>query len=329
MLAGLAAHAGLARARRARSRPRTRASGASTATGVTWTSTSPGPARRRRSRPARACALTADVGPRAAPRLPGPGRPRARHPQGGRERDPGEGRGSRSPRRHAAGRAGVRARDRRAHDDHRGRGRRLPVLDADRRDGADPGLGVDGRQSASGRLLAGRRRARCRRSRPASSGGERHAAGQRLHQRDDRRRRRWRLNIDCQPGDRRGRRRADAGRGRGRVRDRRRSTPARRATRRPALRKPVLTLRTTKLKRTGKRVSVALACADAPCKGTVSLKYAAGRRRKTHLLAGRRARARRSSSRCRARRCKSLKSKSLLREREGHRPRAARRCPRS
>ena len=43
-----------------------------------------------------------------------------------------------------------------------------------------------------------------------------------------------------------------------------------------ASKKPALTLRTTKLKRTGKRVSVALACADAPCKGTVTAKYAGG-----------------------------------------------------
>jgi hypothetical protein len=39
----------------------------------------------------------------------------------------------------------------------------------------------------------------------------------------------------------------------------------------PAIKKPVLTLRTTKLKRSGKRVSVSIACADAPCKGTVSM----------------------------------------------------------
>jgi hypothetical protein len=38
----------------------------------------------------------------------------------------------------------------------------------------------------------------------------------------------------------------------------------------PALRAPVLTLRTTKLKRTGKRIKLALACAGAPCKGVAS-----------------------------------------------------------
>jgi hypothetical protein len=44
----------------------------------------------------------------------------------------------------------------------------------------------------------------------------------------------------------------------------------------PAAKKPALTLRTSKLKRAGKRVSVALACADAPCAGTVTAKYAGG-----------------------------------------------------
>jgi hypothetical protein len=44
----------------------------------------------------------------------------------------------------------------------------------------------------------------------------------------------------------------------------------------PTVRKPVLALKTTKLKRSGKRVSLALACADAACKGAVTLKYAGG-----------------------------------------------------
>jgi hypothetical protein len=39
----------------------------------------------------------------------------------------------------------------------------------------------------------------------------------------------------------------------------------------PAVKPPVLTLRTTKLKRSGRRVSISIACADAPCKGTVSM----------------------------------------------------------
>ena len=57
----------------------------------------------------------------------------------------------------------------------------------------------------------------------------------------------------------------------------------------PTLKPPALSLRTTKLKRTGKRISVALACADAPCKGTVTAKYAGGtaaKRLKYSLLAG-------------------------------------------
>ena len=44
----------------------------------------------------------------------------------------------------------------------------------------------------------------------------------------------------------------------------------------PVLKKPALALRTTKLKRAGKRISLALSCADAPCKGTVTAKYAGG-----------------------------------------------------
>jgi len=44
----------------------------------------------------------------------------------------------------------------------------------------------------------------------------------------------------------------------------------------PTVKKPVISLRSTKLKRSGKRVSVALACAAATCKGAVTLKYAGG-----------------------------------------------------
>lgn len=44
----------------------------------------------------------------------------------------------------------------------------------------------------------------------------------------------------------------------------------------PKPKKPALTLRTTKLKVTAKKISVALACADAPCKGAVTLEYAGG-----------------------------------------------------
>lgn len=39
---------------------------------------------------------------------------------------------------------------------------------------------------------------------------------------------------------------------------------------------PTVALRTTKLRFAAKRVSLALACADAPCKGAVTLKYASG-----------------------------------------------------
>jgi hypothetical protein len=41
----------------------------------------------------------------------------------------------------------------------------------------------------------------------------------------------------------------------------------------PSDRKPVTALRTTKLRVSGKRVTLALACADAACKGAVTLKY--------------------------------------------------------
>jgi hypothetical protein len=44
----------------------------------------------------------------------------------------------------------------------------------------------------------------------------------------------------------------------------------------PTVKTPALSLKTARLKRSGKRFSVALACADAACKGTVSAKYAGG-----------------------------------------------------
>jgi hypothetical protein len=52
-----------------------------------------------------------------------------------------------------------------------------------------------------------------------------------------------------------------------------------------ALKPPVVSLRTTKLKRSGRRVRIAIACADAPCTGTVSLGRAA-RRASYSLAAG-------------------------------------------
>jgi hypothetical protein len=45
----------------------------------------------------------------------------------------------------------------------------------------------------------------------------------------------------------------------------------------------VVVLRTTKLVRSGKRVAVAIACADAPCKGTASVTGAS--RKLTYSLA--------------------------------------------
>ena len=76
--------------------------------------------------------------------------------------------------------------------------------------------------------------------------------------------------------------------------------------------KPVVSLRTTRLKRTGTRVSVALACADAPCKGSVTAKYAGGTAAKTlkySLAAGARKTYKLTLS-AKARR--SLEKKSLL-----------------
>jgi hypothetical protein len=80
----------------------------------------------------------------------------------------------------------------------------------------------------------------------------------------------------------------------------------------PTAKKPALTLRTSKLKRAGKRVSVALVCADAPCKGTVSAKYAGGTAAKSvkyTLAAGARKTYKLTLS---AKALKSLKKKSLL-----------------
>ena len=80
----------------------------------------------------------------------------------------------------------------------------------------------------------------------------------------------------------------------------------------PVAKKPALSLRTTKLKRTGKRISLALTCADAPCKGTMTAKYAGGTAAKSveySLLAGARQTYRLTLS---AKALKSLKKKSLL-----------------
>jgi hypothetical protein len=80
----------------------------------------------------------------------------------------------------------------------------------------------------------------------------------------------------------------------------------------PEAKKPALTLRTSKLKRTGKRVSLALACADAPCAGRVTAKYAGGTAAKSvkyTLAAGARKTYKLTLS---AKALKSLKRKSLL-----------------
>jgi hypothetical protein len=80
----------------------------------------------------------------------------------------------------------------------------------------------------------------------------------------------------------------------------------------PTAKKPALTLRTSKLKRAGKRVSLALACADAPCAGTVTAKYAGGTAAKSvkyTLAAGARKTYKLTLS---AKALKSLKRKSLL-----------------
>jgi hypothetical protein len=80
----------------------------------------------------------------------------------------------------------------------------------------------------------------------------------------------------------------------------------------PEAKKPALTLRTTKLKQAGKRVSLALACADAPCTGTVTAKYAGGTAAKSlkyTLAAGARKTYKLTLSN---KALKSLKKKSLL-----------------
>lgn len=81
------------------------------------------------------------------------------------------------------------------------------------------------------------------------------------------------ITIDCQPGTAPGRVLTPAAAGPF-------ETVAFRlgsvAAPRPTIKTPALSLKTTKLKRSGKRFSVALSCADAACKGTVSAKYAGG-----------------------------------------------------
>jgi hypothetical protein len=80
----------------------------------------------------------------------------------------------------------------------------------------------------------------------------------------------------------------------------------------PAAKKPALTLRTTKLKRAGKRISLALACADAACSGTVTAKYAGGTAAKSvkySLAAGGRQSYKLTLS---SKALRSLKKKSLL-----------------
>jgi hypothetical protein len=76
----------------------------------------------------------------------------------------------------------------------------------------------------------------------------------------------------------------------------------------PAARTPVLTLRTTKLKRSGRSVSVSIACADAPCKGTVSMTKAS-RKIAYRLTAGTRKTIKFTLSKGAV---KTLKKKSLL-----------------
>ena len=79
-----------------------------------------------------------------------------------------------------------------------------------------------------------------------------------------------------------------------------------------AAKKPALSLRTTKLKRSGKRVSLALACADAACKGTMTAKYSGGTAAKSvkySLAAGARKTYRLTLSK---KALKSLERKSLL-----------------
>ncbi|WP_028063419.1 hypothetical protein [Solirubrobacter soli] len=76
----------------------------------------------------------------------------------------------------------------------------------------------------------------------------------------------------------------------------------------PAVKAPVLTLRTTKLKRSGRSVSVSIACADAPCKGTVSMTKAT--KKVAYLLAAGSSRTVRFTLSTSA--LKTLKTKPLL-----------------
>ena len=148
--------------------------------------------------------------------------------------------------------------------------RHVQSVDADRRDDPAAGHGLDGRGRRRRRASARPGRARCRRSRPAPGGANVTPTGSVFISRHVRPAA-LALQLDCQPGT------GAAGRQVVHRRDRRRrSRPCRSSAGAPVdhaarrSRSPVLTLRTTKLKRTGKRVSVALACADAPCKGTVT-----------------------------------------------------------
>jgi hypothetical protein len=76
----------------------------------------------------------------------------------------------------------------------------------------------------------------------------------------------------------------------------------------PAVKTPVLTLRTTKLKRSGRRVKVSIACADAQCKGTVRMTKATKKLRYS-LAAGARKTVRFTLSRATVR---ALRKKSRL-----------------
>jgi hypothetical protein len=76
----------------------------------------------------------------------------------------------------------------------------------------------------------------------------------------------------------------------------------------PLVKTPVVALRTTKLKRSGKTVSVSIACADAPCKGTVTMTKAT-KKVSYSLAAGARKTVKFTLSN---RTVKSLKKKSLL-----------------
>jgi hypothetical protein len=115
-----------------------------------------------------------------------------------------------------------------------------------------------------------------------------------------------RLNIDCQPGTGEG------------------TTPPTPATAgafetvaldagapaipAPLVKTPVIALRTTKLKRSGKSVSVSIACADAPCRGTATMTKAT-KKVAYSLAAGTRKTVKFTLS---AGAVKSLKKKSLL-----------------